>query len=163
MKKDGELKLPLDALYPLIEEQLLRGGEVCISVRGNSMAPFLRDGRDRVVFAPVGDRKIRRGDIVFYQQDNGQFVMHRVYAADENGVMTLLGDAQMQLEPGIRAEQLRAYVPRVVRNGKMVSCEKGLWHFVMCVYLWRIRFPLAARAARFVLRYPYRLLKMLKI
>lgn len=139
--------MPLKDLYPLIEEVLVEGGEVYITVRGNSMSPFLYDGRDQAVFAPIGDRKIRKGDIVFYQRDSGQYVMHRVYAVDRDGVMTLVGDAQWTLEPGIRPDQLRAFVPRVVRKGKEVSCERGFWHRAMMAYQLRIRYPRLIRIA----------------
>lgn len=149
-----ELSLSLKDLYPLIAETLDAGGEVYITVRGNSMSPFLYDGRDQAVFAPLPARKIRKGDIVFYQRQNGQYVMHRVYAVDEHGVMTLLGDAQWTLEPGIRPEQLRAFVPRVVRKGREISCERGLWHRLMTAYQLRIRHPGAARLAMRLLRLP---------
>ena len=139
------LSLPLKELFPLIEESLRAGQEVYMTVRGNSMSPFLQDGRDQVVFAPLGERKIRRGDIVFYQRDNGQFVMHRVYRVAQDGVLSIVGDAQWTLERGIRPAQLRAFVPRVIRKGKEISCEKGLWHGLMSLYLLRIRFPRLAR------------------
>lgn len=147
-----QLSLPLKDIYPLIAETLEAGGEVYITVRGNSMSPLLQDGRDQAVFAPLNNRQIRRGDIVFYQRDNGQFVMHRVYQVDAGGVMTMLGDAQWTLEPDIRPDQLRAFVPRVVRKGKEISCESGFLHGLMKMYLWRIRFPRMARAGLFVLR-----------
>ena len=155
------LSLSLKDLYPLIEETLRGGGEVYITVRGNSMSPFLYDGRDQAVFAPLGGRKIRKGDIVFYQRAGGQYVMHRVYAVDGDGVMTLLGDAQQTLEPGIYPEQLRAFVPRVVRNGRESSCERGLWHTLMTAYQLRIRFPRTARLAMRLLRLPFALRRRL--
>ncbi|MBQ7850792.1 MAG: S24/S26 family peptidase [Clostridia bacterium] len=149
-----QISLPLKDMYPLIAETLNSGGEVYITVRGNSMAPFLRDGRDQAVFAPLAGRRLRRGDIVFYQRASGQFVMHRIYAVAADGMMTMLGDAQWMLEPGIRPEQLRALVPRVVRKGREVSCEKGLLHRLMTLYLLRIRFPRLARLCKRILHIP---------
>lgn len=87
--------------------------------------------------------------------------MHRVYAVDGDGVMTLLGDAQQTLEPGIYPEQLRAFVPRVVRNGREISCERGLWHTLMTAYQLRIRFPRTARLAMRLLRLPFALRRRL--
>ena len=144
------MSVPLRELYPVMREVLDEGGTFTITVRGNSMAPFLRDMRDQAVFAPLAGRAICRGDIVFYQRDSGQFVMHRVYAADASGVLTIVGDAQWTLEAGIRPDQLRAYVARVVRKGREVNCEKGRWRALMTLYmLLRIRTP---RAARFFTR-----------
>lgn len=149
-----QLSLPLKDMYPLIAEALDHGAEVYITVRGNSMSPFVYDGRDQAIFAPLGERRIRRGDIVFYQRIGGQFVMHRVYSVDASGVMTMLGDAQWTLEPGIRPEQLRAFVPRVVRKGREVSCEKGFLHRLMTLYLLRIRYPRLTRLGLRILRLP---------
>lgn len=144
------ITVPLAELYPIMKEVLDQGNAFCITVRGNSMYPFLRDLRDQAVFAPLNSRAIRRGDIVFYQRASGQFVMHRVYSVDENGVMTLVGDAQWTLEPGIRPDQLRAYVVKVIRKGKEISCEQGAWRALMTLYMrLRIRAP---RLTRFALR-----------
>lgn len=150
-----QLSLPLRDMYPLIAESLAEGSEVYITVRGNSMSPFLRDGRDQAVFAALEGRCIRRGDIVFYQRNGGQFVMHRVYEVAPDGVMTLLGDAQWTLEPGIRPGQLRAFVPRVVRKGREVSCVGGFWHTLMKLWMYRIRCPRLARLVFHVVRIPY--------
>lgn len=141
--------VPLAELYPVMEEVLSSGGTFSITVSGNSMYPFLKHMRDQAVFAPIGARSIRRGDIVFYQRASGQFVMHRVYCVDNAGVMTMLGDAQWTLEPGIRPEQLRAYVIKVVRKGKEINCERGYWRRVMTAYLARVKAP---RLTRFILR-----------
>lgn len=140
-----QLSLPLKDIYPIIAETIQNGGETYLTVRGNSMSPFLADGRDQAVFASHENRMPRRGDIVFYQRDSGQFVMHRVYKAEKDGTYTMLGDVQWTLEKGIRPDQVRAFVVRVVRKGKEISCEKGGWHFLMKLYLLRIRFPRLAR------------------
>lgn len=150
-----QISLSLKDMYPLIAESLAEGSEVYITVRGNSMSPFLRDGRDQAVFAALDGRHIRRGDIVFYQRSGGQFVMHRVYEVTSDGVMTMLGDAQWTLEPGIRPDQLRAFVPRVVRKGREVSCEGGFWHTLMKLWMYRIRCPRLARIVFRVARIPF--------
>jgi len=139
------LSLSLKDLYPLIRQTLENGQEVYITIRGNSMSPFLFDGRDQAVFAPLPARAIRKGDIIFYQRKNGQFVMHRVYKVEKNGQMTLLGDAQWTLEKGIEPHQLRAFVPRAIRKGKEISCEKGFYHRLMTLWQFRIRFPRIAK------------------
>ena len=156
------ISLSLKDLYPLIRQSLENGQEVYITIRGNSMSPFLYDGRDQAVFAPLPNRPIRKGDIIFYQRKNGQFVMHRVYQAEKNGVMTLLGDAQWTLEKGIEQSQLRAFVPRVIRKGKEISCEKGFYHRLMILWQFRIRFPLLARICLKILHLAARIRSLIK-
>lgn len=152
------MSVPLSELYPVMREVLGEGGTFSITVRGNSMSPFLRDLRDQAVFAPLTGRRIRRGDIVFYQRASGQFVMHRVYSIDADGVMTIVGDAQWTLEPGIAQTQLRAYVTSVVRKSRTISCEKGWWRYLMTVYmLLRIRAPRLTRFGVRMTRYAVKL------
>lgn len=153
------LSVPLFELYPIMREVLESGSTFSITVRGNSMYPFLRDLRDQAVFAPLKGHTISKGDIVFYQRDSGQYVMHRVFSVDEAGVMTIVGDAQWTLECGIRPDQLRAYVAQVVRKGKVISCEKGFWRNLMTVYMdMRINHPKVAQFLYHMVYYSHKLL-----
>ena len=132
----------IEDLIGVIQEVLSNGKTFCLTITGASMTPFLHHLRDQAIFAPLANHVIRKGDIVFYQRDNGQYVMHRVYYVDETGVMAIVGDAQWILESGIRPDQLRAYVIQVVRKGKMISCEHGFWRYVMTIYMdLRIQHP----------------------
>lgn len=158
-----ELLLPMKELYPIIEQTMSDGGEAYVTVRGGSMSPFLQDGRDQAVFASLGDRQIKKGDIVLYQRKGGQFVMHRVYDVGRNGIMTLIGDAQWTLEKDVRPEQLRAFVPRVVRKGREISCEGGFWHWLMTAYQMRIRHPRMARLALRAAKLPFGLKRRIKV
>ncbi|MBQ6716751.1 MAG: S24/S26 family peptidase, partial [Clostridia bacterium] len=63
-----QLSLPLKEIYPIMAETIQNGGEVYLTVRGNSMSPFLADGRDQAVFVSPDKMTIKRGDIVFYQR-----------------------------------------------------------------------------------------------
>ena len=60
----------------MIRALLEDGQEVSMIVTGNSMRPFLKHGRDKICMKKT-DRKLRKGDIVFYRRENGQYVMHR--------------------------------------------------------------------------------------
>ncbi len=136
----------MDELMPLILESLGNGQTVLMKVRGNSMFPFLLDARDTVFFAPLDGHTPQRGDIFLFQRANGGCVMHRVYSVDSDGVMDFLGDAQYVLEKGIRPGQLVAYVPKVIRKGKTVLCNKGAWRRAMTFYmLLKIKCPKFAR------------------
>lgn len=137
----------IHALYPIIEETLQDNRLFSLQVTGNSMVPFLYHLRDQAVLAPVGQRKFRKGDILFYQRIGGQFVLHRVYKVQKDGGMTMLGDAQWETEEGILPSQVKACVPKVIRKGKEINCEKGWYRFLMTAWQLRIRFPRAAKMA----------------
>lgn len=118
----------VNALRALIEE----GHEAGMLVSGSSMSPFLVHLRDTVYFRRP-DRPLRAGDIVFYRRDSGQYVMHRILRAC-GGVYDLAGDAQTQLERGVRRDQIFAIITRVKRKGRLVGPGDFWWTFFACVW-----------------------------
>lgn len=90
-----------------------------LQVSGNSMAPFLRHGRDTVYLSRL-ERPARRGDILLYRRACGTYVLHRVHRVTPQSY-TMLGDAQLRPEPGILPEQVIAVVSRVIRRGKSLK------------------------------------------
>lgn len=96
-------------------------------VSGGSMTPFLRHGQDTVYLSRL-TRPPRRGDILLYQRRNGAYVLHRVCKA-ENGTYTMVGDAQIYREPGIRDDQIIAIVTAVRRRGKRCAPGSFWWEF----------------------------------
>ena len=103
-------------------------------VSGRSMTPFLIDGRDTVYLSRL-ERPARRGDILLYQRSGGQYVLHRVWKAEKDGTFIMVGDAQTELEPGIREEQIIAVVTRVLRKGKPVVPGSFWWGFFEKVWI----------------------------
>ena len=116
-------------LKKLVEE----GKEVGMRIAGNSMAPFLVHERDYIFFQKP-DRELKKGDMVFYERRNGQFVMHRIYKATERGFM-IVGDAQTEIEPFIQPEQIFARITKVNRKGKELTEKDFCWKFFQYVWI----------------------------
>ena len=69
-------------LRTLIEE----GKQVSMIISGSSMAPFLIHARDHICLErPSGE--LRKGDMVFYQRSNGEYVMHRIYNVKKEDII----------------------------------------------------------------------------
>lgn len=119
----------VSVLRELVEE----GREVNMVVWGSSMTPFLGHGRDTVFFS-VPERELRRGDMVFYQRDSGQFVMHRIWKIKKDGYY-IVGDAQTDIEGPIRRDQIFARITKVNRKGKMISNGDFWWEFFEKVWI----------------------------
>lgn len=119
----------VSALRELTDE----GREVRMLISGSSMSPFLAHGRDSICFRKP-DRPLRRGDMVFFQRTNGQFVMHRVCRVRPEGYY-LVGDAQTQIEGPIQREQIFALITRVNRKGRWLGPEDFWWRFFETVWL----------------------------
>ena len=72
--------------------------------------------------------------MVFYQRDNGQFVMHRILHVKTEGLY-IIGDAQTEVEGPVRPEQVFALVTKVNRKGKWIGPGNFWWWFFSTVWL----------------------------
>ena len=119
----------VQVLRELVEE----GREVSMVICGSSMSPFLIHQRDSIRFRKP-DRPLRRGDMVFYQRDSGQYVMHRICRVRPAGY-DLIGDAQTEIEGPIRRDQIFALVTAVRRKGRWIGPRQFWWVFFEKVWL----------------------------
>ena len=102
-------------------------------VSGSSMTPFLVPGRDTVFLSRLKE-PVKRGRILLYQRDSGMYVLHRVYQVYPDS-FTMVGDAQTELEPGIRPDQVIAVVTHVNRNGKIQTSGCFWWEFFEKIWI----------------------------
>lgn len=129
-------ELQIEQLVPLWKERLEAGQKVQFSPKGISMLPMLRQGRDSVQLALPPER-LKRHDIIFYQRDDGKYVLHRIIKADEAGlVYTCLGDNQFVKEHGLRRDQVIAIVTEFTRGKRRYNVTDPryrlycfLWHY----------------------------------
>lgn len=126
---EGSGGRPVDTrAYVSALRQLVREGkEVSMRISGSSMAPFLIHARDSICFrAPDGE--LRRGDMVFFERDSGQFVMHRIRWKKPEGYY-MIGDGQTETEGPVRRDQIFAVVTKVCRGGKWLKPGDFWWEF----------------------------------
>lgn len=117
----------------MLRELINEGKEVGLIVSGSSMAPFLIHHRDRV-FLSRPCRELKTGDIVFYQRKNGQFVMHRIYK--RRGLLyDMIGDAQTDIEYGVKEDQIFGLVTKVQRKGKWLTPNDSFWKLFSCLWI----------------------------
>ena len=109
------------------------GKVVSMLIAGSSMAPFLCHNRDYIYFTKP-ERELRRGDMVFYQRDRGQYVMHRIYRVKPDGYY-MVGDAQTQIEGPLRRDQIFAVITQVKRAGKMIRPGDFWWEFFEHIWI----------------------------
>lgn len=124
-----------DKYLPVIRELVNEGRQVRLNVRGNSMFPFMKDGRDSVIIEkPAG--KLKKGDIVFFQRKNGDFVLHRIQRADYSSRQYyIVGDAQKHIEGPVDEEQIFGIITKVCRNGRWIDSKSPVWWFYKRIWL----------------------------
>jgi len=122
-----------EQLMPQLLELLEITEPVPLVIGGGSMTPFLVHGRDTVYLSKVR-QPLKRGDMVLYRRSSGNYILHRVYRAEEDSY-TMVGDAQFQLEPGIRPDQILAVVTAVRRKGKLLQKGSFCWTFFEKIWI----------------------------
>ena len=117
----------------VLKELVEDGKEVSMLIAGSSMSPFLGHERDYIFFKKP-EAPIKRGDMVFYQRRNGQYIMHRVWKVKDNQYY-MVGDAQVEIEGPLERDQIFAIITKVKRKGKW--CEPGdfWWEFFEKVWI----------------------------
>jgi len=117
----------------VLRELAEEGRVVSMLIAGSSMSPFLCHNRDYIYFTKP-DRELRRGDMVFYQRDTGQYVMHRIYKRKKDGYY-MVGDAQTQIEGPLRKNQIFARIIKVKRKGRIIEPGNFWWEFFEHVWI----------------------------
>ena len=140
----------------IIRSLLEEGKEVPLVVTGNSMLPFLVDGRDQVLIKEV-NRSLRKGDIAFFQRKNGQYIMHRIRYIRQNPKTGkkeywFVGDVQVYTEGPIEQEQIFGLIIEAQRKGKRIGEKNIRWLFFRHIWLKIVPFrPLILRLYAFFL------------
>ncbi len=116
-----------EALMEQLPQLLQETESVPLVISGNSMAPFLAHGRDTVYLSKVTEPP-QKGDMILYRRASGAYILHRIYRV-RNGTYDLVGDGQLDIEPGIRPEQILAIVKTVRREGKLLRKGSFWWDF----------------------------------
>jgi len=83
-------------LIPLIEAELQAGKQVTFRVKGTSMRPFLWSNVTNITMIQPNDL-LKRFDIVLYQNDQHQYVLHRIIRI-KGTTLIIQGDALMNRE-----------------------------------------------------------------
>lgn len=119
--------LPPEVLMPQLLSLLDQAESVPLVISGSSMTPFLVHGRDTVFLSKVS-QPLKKGDMILYQRRNGHYILHRICQVHPE-CYDLVGDAQTDIEPGIRPEQVLAVVRTVRRKGKLLKKGDFWWDF----------------------------------
>lgn len=119
----------VSALRELVEE----GKEVSMLIAGSSMAPFLVHRRDYIYFKKP-ERNLRKGDMVFFERDSGQYVMHRIWKVKPDGYY-IVGDAQTEIEGPVREEQIFAIITKVKRKDRWIEPGDFWWEFFEHIWI----------------------------
>ena len=116
------VQMPNDILLTGAAAFLDEGREVIVRAKGNSMLPFIRNGRDSVVLKKSDSLEV--GDIVLVRMP-GRYVMHRIIERDGDR-FRMMGDGNYRGTESFRREDVLGKVIWIVKpNGRRVAPGKA--------------------------------------
>ena len=121
-----------DNYFALVDELLKEGKEVIITPKGNSMLPFIRNGRDEVTLVRL-TKPVEVGDILL-AKIGSRFVMHRVFAVEGDDI-TLMGDGNILGKEYCKVSDIIGLGTEIRKEGgKVIKPGKGkLWRMLLPV------------------------------
>lgn len=138
-----------DIFFREVERLLAEGDSVTIRVRGNSMRPLLRDGRDRIILRQFTDEDVRRGAVMLFRY-RGMYCIHRIKRI-EGDTIVFAGDGNYRIEEQVSRCDLKAVMRAVLLpNDTIVECDSLRWRVPS--KLWLILPQIARRLILGVLR-----------
>ncbi len=146
-----KLTIPNSIFFAEVESHISGGRSVVIPVKGYSMLPFIRDGRDSVEL--VGCKELKVGDIALAKLGNGNFVLHRVWETD-GGKVVLMGDGNIAGKEVCRHSDIIGVASRIFRGKRVIDCTSAA--YLRNVKIWRGLLPIR----RYILAVYRRLIKL---
>lgn len=129
-----------EVLLPKAAELIAMGHTVTLRVKGQSMNPFLRHGRDQVILAPFEPARLQPGDVVLArEQGSGRIVLHRIVHREGNR-LTLQGDGNVQGTEQTLVSLVMGRVVELIRGTKHYPVDGAAWRCYSCC--WRGLKPL---------------------
>ncbi|MCQ2184717.1 MAG: S24/S26 family peptidase [Bacteroidales bacterium] len=121
-----KLILPNEILIEETAKLLDEGTQVILCAKGNSMRPYIRDGKDSVLL--VRADSVQPGDVVLARIAPKRYVLHRLRKM-EGDVLTLKGDGNLDGTEKCRRQDIIGVATRIIRpSGKSVPMPSArLW------------------------------------
>lgn len=115
-----------DTFFHLVEEEISNGRQVHFRVKGISMFPLLRDGKDIVVLEKCDPSLLGPMDVVLFKY-NGRHLLHRIIRRDGNRLY-IRGDGSYIAKEECTTEDVIGKVQTVIRpGGKNLSVNSWRW------------------------------------
>ena len=121
------MQLPNEIFIPEIARLVAEGKQVLFTPTGVSMRPFIEGGRDNVTLVRPTDLMV--GDIVLAEVQPQHYVLHRIYAMQDDAV-TLMGDGNLWGKEYCTRSQVLAKVAAI-------HSPKGTTKRLTHAWLWR--------------------------
>lgn len=123
-----------DRFFARVEAEISDGRRVRFRIKGHSMRPLLRDGKDEVVLAPCRAEEVKRRDVVLFRY-RGRHLLHRVIGKT-GGRYRMQGDGICTSYEECGPEDIIGVVMTVYRpGGRCMETASVRWRLSSCLWL----------------------------
>jgi len=116
-----------------VASRIAEGERVRIRAKGNSMLPFIRDGKDEIIIEKPNSRSFRTGRLLLVKLTGGGYVLHRIKIIADDFIV-LQGDGNLSVFETCTREDVIAEATEVIRNGKEIRVGSARWNLYR--HLW---------------------------
>ena len=110
------------------------GRTVSLTVKGNSMNPFLVSMRDQMTLGPWKDEDIRKGCVALVKDTRGNHIIHRIIKREGDKVI-LLGDGNIAQTETATMDNIIGIMYSMDRKGKTWTSEDRLWKLYSWIWM----------------------------
>ncbi len=110
------------------------GHTVSLTVKGNSMNPFLVNLRDQITLGPWKEGDLKKGCVALVRDIRGNHLVHRIIKRDEKTV-TLLGDGNIGFTETATLDNVIGIMYSVTRKGRTWSADSFVWRCYSWIWM----------------------------
>jgi hypothetical protein len=120
------LELSNELFFAEVEQLISQGESVTITIKGNSMRPWLQNSKHKVIVKPLADSILQCGDIALFRY-KGKHILHRVVKI-ENDKITFSGDGNIGIKEQASKDDVIALVESIITpSGRVIECNSNEW------------------------------------
>ena len=120
------LELSNELFFAEVEQLISQGENVTITIKGNSMRPWLQNSKHKVIVRPLADSILQCGDIALFRY-KGKHILHRVVKI-ENDKITFSGDGNIGIKEQASKDDVIALVESIITpSGRVIECNSNEW------------------------------------
>lgn len=122
-----------------IRELISEGKTVTLTVKGNSMNPFVVHLRDQMTLGPWKDEDIKKGTVALVRDIYGNHLIHRIIKREGNNVI-LLGDGNVCQTETATLDNVIGIMYSITRKGHIYTSKSLIWRAYSA--LWMLLTPI---------------------
>ena len=122
----GMKRIANECFFAWVESEIKSGRSVKFRVKGNSMMPLLRNGKDEVVVGPYDKEELKLFDVILFRQTD-RYVLHRIIQKRDSRYL-MQGDGVCRFYEECEDTDIIGVVRKVCRpSGKKIETDSMCW------------------------------------